>query len=111
MGGEEERRKEINHAGKAKLTFVFGHQSLYGRKTPKMLHKKSFCDGCCWASNSIWLCYIEKGRWIYINLYYSSRYTSLVLLLLLLGSRLCLNVRHLNGKFLKGSSSKLNGSI
>lgn len=64
MGGEEERRKEINHAGKAKLTFVFGHQSLYGRKTPKMLHKKSFCDGCCWASNSIWLYYIEKGRWI-----------------------------------------------
>lgn len=37
--------------------------------------------------------------------------TSLVLLLLLLGSRLCLNVRHLNGKLLKGSSSKLNGSI
>lgn len=66
MGGEKGKRKEINHAGKAKLTFVLGHQSLYDRITPKMLRKKSFCDGCCWASNSIWLYYIEKGRWIYI---------------------------------------------
>lgn len=112
MGGEEGKRKEINHAGTVKLTFVLGHQSLYDIEKPSKDAPQEVFFVMDAGLVIPFGCIILKrvDGYTYISICITAD-TSLMLLLLLLGSRLCLNVRHLNGKLLKGSSSKLNGSI